>query len=170
MAQLSTSSGDVVTVLLVALAIVPSDGERVDIAQRHRAILYPGTTELRSNPDRGFRHELDDLCLAEHGVSGALSRLDECAKNNLTLAQTYCYLDPRASLQPGDPFLEMIEKGFARMRAVGVKALLRFAYDRCPDGVRGEVRTVERDHKCTHIFPHAHIPTHAHTYTFRKER
>jgi hypothetical protein len=27
--------------------------------------VYQGTTELRSNPERGFRHELDDLCLSE---------------------------------------------------------------------------------------------------------
>ena len=34
--------------------------------------------------------------------------------------------------------LALLERGFAKLRAAGVKALLRFAYDRCPHGDAGE--------------------------------
>ena len=50
---------------------------------------------------------------------GALERLGECSTNNLTLAQTYCYLNPKATLGAGDPILTMLEDGFSRLRDAG---------------------------------------------------
>ena len=90
---------------------------------------------MRSNPERGFRHELDDLCDAEPPMApGRLSRLHECGPNNLTLAQTYCYLDPDETIEEDGPRVAMLEAGFAKLRQAGkppyfldiLQAVLRF--------------------------------------------
>lgn len=86
---------------------------------------------MRSNPERGFRHELHGACTYEwgptrHGLSE--DALKQMASFNLTVAQVYCYL-------PTDPTLDnktlmAVETAMSRLRQAGVKALWRFAYDR----------------------------------------
>ena len=103
---------------------------------------YNGTRTRLLNPERGYRHELDDLCGqcagpeadCIHATGGQLLRLHECAKFNMTLAQTYCYLDGEQDTISSQ-MLQRLEHGFAKLRAANVKALLRFAYDRCSGGV-----------------------------------
>jgi hypothetical protein len=104
-------------------------------------LRYDGTMARVLNPERGYRHELDDLCGkcagpeadCAHAMDGQLLRLHECAEYNMTLAQTYCYLDGEQDTISNE-MLERLERGFAKLRAAGVKALLRFAYDRCSGG------------------------------------
>ena len=52
---------------------------------------------------------------------------------NLTVAQTYCYLPTDPTLTPAT--LTAVKSAFATLRAAGVKALLRFAYDRNEPGI-----------------------------------
>ena len=92
---------------------------------------FNASTQRVVNPERGFRHELDDLC-GTNFTRGQLTRLHECREYNMTIAQTYCYLDGETDTI-GDEMLARLESGFAKLRAAGVKALLRFAYDRCPN-------------------------------------
>ena len=47
---------------------------------------------------------------------------------NLTVAQTYCYLPTDSTMAPET--LSAVEAAFETLRQSGVKALLRFAYDR----------------------------------------
>ena len=51
---------------------------------------------------------------------------------NLTVAQTYCYLPTDATLSSAT--LSTVRAAFETLRHAGVKALLRFAYDRTEPG------------------------------------
>lgn len=67
-----------------------------------------------------------DLC----GKDGlAPSDLAQAAKYNLTVAQVYCFL-PCTSTELSAGFLDRVKAGFGLLREHGIKALLRFLYDR----------------------------------------
>jgi hypothetical protein len=87
---------------------------------------------MRSNPERGFRHELHP------DTSGTLSplQLSQLSAFNLTVAQTYWYLPPTPVLS--EQTLQGVTKTLRTLRRAGVKALFRFAYDRCNSSPRGE--------------------------------
>jgi hypothetical protein len=114
--------------------------------QQTVTVQFNGTTEMRTNPERGFRHELDDFCAWSdtHGrwhadVNGGhqLRRLVQAGPNNLSVVQAYCYLDGESDAIP-PALIRTLDRGFGRLRAAGVKALFRFAYDHCPADDRGE--------------------------------
>ena len=82
---------------------------------------------------------LAQTCTLSLSLSLSLSLLSAF----LTRAQAYeccfadCYLDGEKDTID-EEMLALLERGFAKLRAAGVKALLRFAYDRCPHGDAGE--------------------------------
>jgi len=138
------------------VGILKIDDASVQIKRPQQTVVhFNGTTEMRSNPERGFRHELDDFCAWSDtqvprqwhpDVNGShqMQRLFEAKPNNLTVVQAYCYLDGESDLIPA-ALLETLDRGFDRLRASGVKALFRFAYDHCPVDDKGEGNyTVER--------------------------
>ena len=71
------------------------------------------------NPERGFRLMLEDF--------PRLEKLPFASKYNVTTCQVYCYLPTDVPLSSS--YLASLDVGFARLRAAGVKALFRFAYD-----------------------------------------
>jgi hypothetical protein len=139
--------------LLLFAAASAGDRHAKHGAQQWLVRSFNGSTEMRTNPERGFRHELDDFCAWEGAdgrwqpdVNGShqLQRLHEAAPNNLSVVQAYCYLDGEHDTIPPTVF-RTLERGFDRLRAAGVKALFRFAYDHCPVDDQGEGNyTVER--------------------------
>ena len=94
--------------------------------------LYQGTSEIRNNPERGMRHELHP---DQNGTLPS-SVLEQLKMYNLTVAQTYWYLPSEPQLSPD--IIAGVRKTLRTLRTAGVKALFRFAYDRCPDGSTGE--------------------------------
>ena len=76
---MGASSAGVLLALVALLAAPPP--------ARPGARFYHGSAEMVSNPERGFRHEIDGGCTAQ-GISDAV--LAELALFNLTVAQTYC--------------------------------------------------------------------------------
>ena len=82
-----------------------------------------------SNPERGFRHEIDGGCSTAGIVNGSI---EELRLYNLTVAQTYCYLSNDTQLSPAA--LARMDNAFATLRKAGVKALWRFAYDQAMPG------------------------------------
>ena len=89
------------------------------------------------NPERGFRDEVHpDL---DGGFPAGT--FETMARFNLSVAQTYYYLPtaggiPNATLGPR--VLKGVSTALSAMRAAGVKAKWRFAYDRCDAGPVGE--------------------------------
>ncbi len=71
------------------------------------------------NPERGFRLMLEDFPVLE--------KLPYARLYNITTCQVYCYLPITTPLPTA--FVASLAGGFSRLRAAGVKALLRFAYD-----------------------------------------
>lgn len=59
--------------------------------------------------------------------------------HGLTLVQTYCYLDRYIGKAISDGKFALIRKSFDCLRKNGLKAVLRFAYERDVDAVRGPV-------------------------------
>jgi len=89
-----------------------------------------GSAKMISNPERGFRFEIDGGCDAGAGVSD--KELAIMRALNITVAQTYCYLSPSPTIDQAA--IERMHVAFARLRAAGIKALWRFAYDRSMPG------------------------------------
>ena len=114
------------------IGLKSDDEVRVDTSPLMHTYLYRGTAEMRSNPERGFRHELHP---DENGTLSPLE-LEQLKQFNLTVGQTYWYLpaDPVLSEQT----LQGVTKTLRTLRRVGVKALFRFAYDHCDSGPIGE--------------------------------
>ena len=117
------------TVLL--LTVVPVYATNVTIIMQQ--YFFNGTGELRSNPERGFRHELHP----DANGTISTSSLDQLRMYNLTVAQTYFYLPDAPVLSRAT--IEGVGYTLRTLRQRGVKALWRFAYDRCPGGYAGGV-------------------------------
>ena len=120
---------------LLLLALLRSPSPAGAAAAEQPALhthLYRGSAELRDNPERGFRHELHP------DANGTLPplQLQQLREYNLTVGQTYWYLPPEPVLS--EATIAGVEKTLRTLRSVGVKALFRFAYDRCNPGPMGE--------------------------------
>ena len=109
-------------VLLVLLRAAPAAGSSSSV-ELH-TYLFRGSADIRNNPERGFRHELHP---DENGTL-AQQQLDELREYNLTVAQTYWYLPSDAVLT--NQTIDGVVKTLDTLRAVGVKALFRFAFVR----------------------------------------
>lgn len=118
---------------IVSLSLsVVSTGRASAAGATTRIAVYSGTAEMRSNPERGFRHELHP---DENGTISPL-QLSQLERFNLTVGQTYWYLPANPVLS--EQTLRGVTKTLRTLRSVGVKSLFRFAYDRCNDGPIGE--------------------------------
>ena len=93
------------------------------LAAAAAAGLYAGTAAPTPNPDRGFRYELDQLL----DLDKTKAQVAALREYNITVAQAYVYLPTTTPLPP--PVLANLTAGFAYLRRVGMRALLRFAYD-----------------------------------------
>ena len=134
----------VVLIIQLALApLLPCHATTIGTAQKPimagrmapspRQHTYRGTGREIRNPERGFRHETQDMCGTATGGPAGLTKaqLQQIKHYNLTVVQTYCYLPLDSTISPDT--LRVLRLAFAQLRAVGVKALWRFAYDRmCP--------------------------------------
>ena len=87
---------------------------------------YKGSTGIRNNPERGFRHELHGACTGEGYPNGSARGLDPAAMQqmhdyNLTMAQVYCYLPTTPTLD--SKTLDSVKTAMAVLRQHGVKVL-----------------------------------------------
>lgn len=112
---------------LVAVAAAGTSAPAHPSVPTHHA--FTGSPHLVSNPERGFRHEIDGGC-STSGMANA--SIEELRLFNLTVAQTYCYLSNDTQLSPAA--LARMGNAFATLRKAGVKALWRFAYDQAMPG------------------------------------
>lgn len=87
--------------------------------------MFDGSADMVLNPERGFRWEFDSFPL--------LTGIEDAIANNVTLVQCYVYLPPQP-IPLNSSFLSALDDGFAALRSAGMKAVLRFAYDRLQPG------------------------------------
>ena len=89
------------------------------------AASFDGSADLLINPERGFRWEFDSF--------PSLDGLADAIALNVSIAQCYAYL-PAAPVPLNSSFLSALDAGFGALRVAGLKAVLRFAYDRLQPG------------------------------------
>ena len=86
-----------------------------------------------SNPERGFRFEQQIGLVGDEGMTAGMKsawRFDDYAKDGVRIAQAYCYLTGCLETDIPQVKLVSLQKDFDRARMLGVKFLLRFAYER----------------------------------------
>ena len=126
------------SVLLAALLTPPDPaGATPSSPPPQEPRRWRGSAEMVLNPERGFRDEVHPD-LDGNFPTGTFETM---ARFNLSVAQTYYYLPtaggiPNATLGPR--VLKGVSTALSAMRAAGVKAKWRFAYDRCDAGPIGE--------------------------------
>ncbi len=94
-----------------------------------------------ANPERGYRFELKIGREAGDPVpkcmKGGEWPFAAYAKDGVTVAQAYCYLDRYCDSSIPQSKLEALQASFDRARKDGVKFLLRFAYERDMSRLKG---------------------------------
>ena len=140
-------------ILIVLLALGGTNANSDDSPEWQEVVYHgirptdPGGRDGLPNPERGLR--IETLIAEAPGaavwgpsyhlggrVTGSYSDdwwvLDaqRYAAHGLTLAQTYCYLDDFVDDPISDGKLERLERSLNRLRQCGLKALLRFAYEK----------------------------------------
>lgn len=143
-------------VLLGLGAVVGADETTVMKTASYHGIRRddPGSSIGLRNPERGWRIEavfaeadgapfyrmaahLKDRLPASYSDATWILDAQHYEVFGLTLAQMYCYLD---QFQEGDipkEKLELIQRGFDGLRAAGLKAVLRFAYEKSMEEKNG---------------------------------
>lgn len=116
---------------------------------RYRGIRTsdPGGRDPLRNPERGLRLEEriatgDDRCL--------INDAQRTQVHGVTLAQSYCYLTDFTTADVSDAKLAQLQASFDALRRLGVKAVLRFAYETThtigSPGSKGATLPVIRNH------------------------
>ena len=101
------------TLVLVACAIAAE------------ATSFNSSATMVLSPERGFRMQIDTFPDAD----GVREGLAQCAKYNLTVSLTYCYITKYWNVsQIPASFIDELDAGFAQMRQAGVKSILIFSY------------------------------------------
>jgi len=98
--------------------------------------IRPGDANGRdglANPERGFRFELGVGMVASDMVPWFKSHVEwpfaRYQKDGVTLTQAYCYLTQYCDSDIAPEKIAALEADFAKARKLGVKFLLRFAYE-----------------------------------------
>jgi hypothetical protein len=88
----------------------------------------PGGRDGLRNPERALRLEVHIAESSESDRAWA-EKAQSLSHDGLTLAQTYCYLTEFVGKPISDEKLRLLQGSFDTLRASGLKAVLRFAYE-----------------------------------------
>jgi hypothetical protein len=89
--------------------------------------------ELPGAPAWGPAYHLRGQVSPEYSDEWWILDAQRYEAHGLTLAQTYCYLDAFVGKPISDEKLALLQQSFDRLREHGLKAVLRFAYERDTD-------------------------------------
>jgi hypothetical protein len=111
---------------------VAPDAGRLDLEPALDLTVFSGSEDDLLNPERG----LYDLVNLESGDG-----LDDLRSKGRTLAYAPVRLDAFRNRPLAKDFLRALDEGFARVRAAGIKVILRFAYNDCfcPDAPKERI-------------------------------
>lgn len=121
------------TIIIIAIASIYScsssdnDDEDVIIVDETIAeISYTASTEVISNPERGFMHSWS---VASEGTALSEVTLNSLKNENVTIILRLYYLDAFKNSDLSTTQLDLIKTDFERLRNTGIKCVLRFAYN-----------------------------------------
>lgn len=88
------------------------------------------------NPNRGFRHEvaIDVVENQEDPISGLQNQVRKYSADHVTLAQSYIYLTHLVGQKLTPIHFQTMQSYFDELEKQGLKAVLRFAYERATSG------------------------------------
>lgn len=118
-----------------------SDEEKeVIVGETVNEIIYTASSEVISNPERGFMHSWQ---VSSEGEPIDLVRLENLKNENVTLILRLYYLDAFKDSDLSTAQLDLIKTDFERLRNAGIKCVLRFAYTDDVNGTDASLIRIE---------------------------
>lgn len=105
---------------------VSSSDDEVIIDETINEITYIASSEVISNPERGFMHSWS---VVSEGTPLSLVTLQSLMNENVTIILRLYYLNAFKDSDLSTAQLDLIKADFANLREAGVKCVLRFAYN-----------------------------------------
>jgi len=103
-------------------------------------ITYKASSEVISNPERGFMHLWN---VSSEGSPLSLSMLQNLKNENVTIINRLYYLDAFKNSSLSTAELDLIKTDFERLRTSGIKCVLRFAYNSNPEETDAPLNIIE---------------------------
>lgn len=103
-------------------------------------ITYTASTDVISNPERGFMHQ---WAVYSEGNPLSESLLNNLKNENVTIILRIYYLEAFKDSSLSETQLNLIKTDFKRLRDNGIKCVLRFAYTSDQDGSDAPLSIIE---------------------------
>tara|TARA_R110002051_G_scaffold87713_4_gene154492 strand:- start:39730 stop:41097 length:1368 start_codon:yes stop_codon:yes gene_type:complete len=135
------------TITILFLGIIIScgssgvDDEKVEpIDDTVNNITYTSSSDVISNPERGFMH---NWAVSSEGSPLSIATLENLKNENVTIINRIYYLDAFKNSDLSVAELDLIKTDFGRMRDAGIKCILRFAYNSNPEDSDASLSVIE---------------------------
>lgn len=119
---------------------IDSGDSPVVIDETVNEITYTASSEVISNPERGFMHSWS---VASEGTPLSLVTLQSLMNENVTIILRLYYLDAFKNTDLSTTQLELIKTDLTNLREAGVKCVLRFAYNSDADDTDAPLSIIE---------------------------
>ena len=104
-------------------------------------ITYKASSEVISNPERGFMHLWN---VYSEGTPLNLVTLQNLKNENVTIINRLYYLEAFKNSDLSTAQLDLIKTDFERLRSAGIKCVLRFAYNSDSNDTDAPLNIIER--------------------------
>ncbi|MEH6681265.1 MAG: DUF4832 domain-containing protein [Sediminicola sp.] len=104
-------------------------------------ISYKASNEIFANPERGFMHLWS---VPSEGSPLDMATLENLKNENVTIINRLYYLEAFKESDLSAAQLDLMTTDFERLRATGVKCILRFAYNSDPEDTDAPLSSIER--------------------------
>ncbi|MFH4964778.1 DUF4832 domain-containing protein [Gaetbulibacter sp. M235] len=104
-------------------------------------ITYDASSEVISNPERGFMHLWS---VTSEGSPLNLTTLQNLKNENVTIINRVYYLEAFKDSDLSTAELDLISTDFEMLRTTGIKCVLRFAYNSDPNDTDAPLNIIER--------------------------
>lgn len=94
---------------------------------QNTTVTYAASTEVIANPERGFYNH-EETFASDYSALSQSSLTNYRVNNKYTLILRLFYLDSFINSPISNDYLTKMQTDFTRMRAAGIKCILRFAY------------------------------------------
>ena len=116
----------------IIIAFIATLGLSFTATAQNTTVTYTASTENIANPERGFyQHEGTEA--SNYDDLNQTTLTNYRVNNKQTLILRIFYLDTFKTSPISSSFLSAMQTDFTRMRAAGIKCIIRFAYSDDPD-------------------------------------
>lgn len=115
---------------------------------QNTTVTYTASTEVIANPERGF-YQHEETFASDYDVLTQSTLTNYRVNNKQTLILRLFYLDSFVNSTISSTFLANMQTDFARMRAAGIKCIIRFAYS--DDVDNGNLQDASKAQVLAHI-------------------